>query len=110
VGDRRDKDIISLGAEAARIFDEIIVRQDKNLRGRSADELNGLLYRGIRTVDPYKKTALVPDEHEAVLAVLETAQPGMVATVFADDIDAVIAQLQDAVASRKYFIQQVKVA
>ena len=44
VGDRRDEDIISLGEESAKIFDEIIIRQDKNLRGRTEEEMICLLY------------------------------------------------------------------
>jgi cyanophycin synthetase len=110
VGDRRDQDIISLGAEAGRIFDEIIVRQDNDLRGRDAKELNDLLCRGIRQVDPMKKITVIPEESRSVTAVLERAQPGMVAVVFADDIQAVITQLQQALASGDYNIHQMEVA
>jgi cyanophycin synthetase len=41
-GDRRDEDIRELGEISAQYFDEIIIRCDKNLRGRSADEIIGL--------------------------------------------------------------------
>ena len=47
VGDRRDEDTNEVGAIAAEMFDEIIIRQDKHLRGRSEDELIGLLKKGI---------------------------------------------------------------
>jgi cyanophycin synthetase len=96
VGDRRDKDIISMAREAALIFDEIIIRQDKDLRGRQPGELNGLLYKGIQGIDPLKKVTLIPEERKAVEALLQRAERGMVAVVFADDIPAVIAQLQTA--------------
>lgn len=110
VGDRRDKDIISFGSESARIFDEIIIRQDKDLRGRTAEELIALLCEGIRQVDPQKKITLVADELQAVQALLERATPGMVGTFFADDIPGVIACLQQAKASGKYFLHQMEVA
>ena len=35
-GDRRDEDMREYGALAAGAFDEIIVREDRNLRGRAA--------------------------------------------------------------------------
>ena len=47
VGDRRDEDLMSLGEESARIFDEIIIRQDKNTRGRTADEIIDWITKGI---------------------------------------------------------------
>ena len=37
-GDRRDEDQRDYGAIAATAFDEVIVREDKNLRGRTAGE------------------------------------------------------------------------
>ncbi|MGZ8553528.1 MAG: cyanophycin synthetase, partial [Chitinophagaceae bacterium] len=46
-GDRRDEDIRELGEISAQYFDEIIIRCDKNLRGRSAEEIIGLLKDGI---------------------------------------------------------------
>jgi cyanophycin synthetase len=110
VGDRRDQDIISLGAEAARIFDEIIIRQDADLRGRTAEDLNGLVCQGIRQVDPFKKITIIPEEERAVNVLLETARQGMVGTIFADDIQAVITQLQQALASGKYFLHAINVA
>jgi cyanophycin synthetase len=66
VGDRRDEDIISLGAVAAKIFDEIIIRQDKNLRGRTEQEIIGLMTQGIQNVDPNKKITVIRKESEAI--------------------------------------------
>ena len=40
-GDRRDDDQREYGAIAATAFDEIIVREDKNLRGRAPGEIGG---------------------------------------------------------------------
>lgn len=66
VGDRRDEDIISLGEESARIFDEIIIRQDKNLRGRTEQEMIELITTGIRNVSPTKKVIDFRREDEAI--------------------------------------------
>ena len=48
-GDRRDEDIRELGAISARYFDEIIIRQDKHLRGRTAENIVDLLVEGIES-------------------------------------------------------------
>src|ERR1043166_4913484 len=47
-GDRRDDDIRQMGAISAEMFDHIIIRQDKFLRGREADDIVRLLVEGIK--------------------------------------------------------------
>ena len=47
-------------------FDEIIIRCDKNLRGRTADEIIGLLKEGIEKVNPNIPTVVIPNENEAL--------------------------------------------
>jgi cyanophycin synthetase len=77
VGDRRDEDIISIGEEAARMFDEIIIRQDEDLRGRTAEEMSRLLETGIRRIDSYKPVYRFDNEKAAIefgLARLEKDQ------------------------------------
>ncbi len=66
VGDRRDEDLISLGEAAANVFDEIIIRQDKNLRGRTEQEIIDLMTKGIYNVDPNKKITVIKKESEAI--------------------------------------------
>ena len=50
VGDRRNEDIISVGRECAKIFDEVIIRHDADLRGRTMEDVTNLLMQGIRQV------------------------------------------------------------
>ncbi len=66
VGDRRDEDIISLGEAAAKVFDEIIIRQDKNLRGRTEQEIIELMTTGIHNIDPNKIIVVIKKESEAI--------------------------------------------
>ncbi len=66
VGDRRDEDIISLGVAAANIFDEIIIRQDKHLRGRTEEDIIALMTQGIHQVDANKKITVIKKESEAI--------------------------------------------
>jgi cyanophycin synthetase len=76
VGDRREEDIIELGQTAARIFDEIIIRFDKDLRGRTPEEITQLLVRGIEQEDGRKPVSVFPDEEQALLHAMQNAQPG----------------------------------
>src|SRR5690606_5138428 len=48
VGDRREEDTNEMGSVAADMFDEIIIRQDKHLRGRTDTEIIAMLDAGIK--------------------------------------------------------------
>ena len=84
VGDRRDEDTINLGAAAAAIFDEIIIRNDQDLRGRTAEEINGLLMEGINSVAPGKKVVVIPEEMRAIAFALEHARRGSHISLFSE--------------------------
>jgi cyanophycin synthetase len=73
VGDRRDEDIVELGTIAAGMFDEIIIRQDKNLRGRSEDEIMSLIKKGIHEVDSSKKVTEIANEKDAITYAINNA-------------------------------------
>ncbi|MEO6723535.1 MAG: cyanophycin synthetase [Ferruginibacter sp.] len=84
-GDRRDEDIMDLGTLSAKCFDEIIIRQDKNLRGRTADEIVNLLIEGINA----GKTKEIPvtiilNEKDAITHAYKTAKPGSLVTIMCD--------------------------
>ena len=76
VGDRREEDTNELGSIAAEMFDEIIIRQDKNLRGKSEEDLIKMLDAGIKMKDPHKKTTIIPSEKEAITHAVKNAQKG----------------------------------
>lgn len=67
IGDRREEDNNEMGAIAAEMFDEVIIRQDKNLRGKSEKEIIKMLHDGIIEKDPDKKVTIIPSEREAIL-------------------------------------------
>ncbi len=76
VGDRREEDTNELGSIAAEMFDEIIIRQDKNLRGKSEEDLIKMLNDGIKMSDPNKKTTIIPSEKEAITHAVKNAKKG----------------------------------
>jgi cyanophycin synthetase len=89
-GDRRDLDQREYGALAGTAFDEIIIREDKNLRGRQPGETAANVAEGIRVArgDGTARTGKVEkilDEPSAVRAALRRALPGDLVVVCADD-------------------------
>jgi cyanophycin synthetase len=93
-GDRRDDDIRALGRISAEMFDHIIIRQDKFLRGRTAEDIVSLLLEGIKSVDPNKSHEYIPKEVEALEHALSIAKPGTFITALSDVIDNAIDVVQ----------------
>ncbi len=93
VGDRRDEDIVSLGRVAAQMFDEIIIRQDKNLRGRTEQEIIDLMLSGINAVSPGKRVDVIPTEHEAIDKAIGEAVPGSFIVICSDVVPDALDQI-----------------
>jgi len=91
VGDRRDEDTITLGRLSAQMFDEIIIRQDRNLRGKSDDEIIALMMKGIHEVDPMKKVTVIKKEEEAIRHAIRTATSGSFLTLCSDVVPDALA-------------------
>jgi cyanophycin synthetase len=89
VGDRRDEDIIALGEESARIFDEIIIRHDDDMRGRSIEEVEDLLTKGLVKIKPNIPIIYSMAECEAVDYAIDHASPNCVIVVLTEKIKKV---------------------
>lgn len=76
IGDRRIEDNNEMGAIAADMFDEIIIRQDKQLRGKTEEELIKMLKDGIVAKDPKIKITIIPSEQKAIMHAIENAKHG----------------------------------
>jgi cyanophycin synthetase len=94
-GDRRDDDIRELGKISAEMFDHIILRQEKHLRGRTEENILGLLIEGIQSVDPDKRYEIVAKEVEAIKYAMSLAKPGAFITALSDVVDNAIETVQD---------------
>tara|TARA_R110000787_G_scaffold43892_2_gene107459 strand:- start:26816 stop:29452 length:2637 start_codon:yes stop_codon:yes gene_type:complete len=86
IGDRRVEDNNEMGSIAAEMFDEIIIRQDKRLRGKSEEELIKMLDDGIKMKDPNKKITIIPSEREAILYAVKNAVKGSLIILSSDVI------------------------
>ncbi|MCG9881437.1 MAG: cyanophycin synthetase, partial [Bacteroidia bacterium] len=93
VGDRRDEDTIALGKLAAQMFDEIIIRQDKNLRGKTEQEIIDLMMKGITEIDSTKKVTIIKKETEAIDFAIKNASKNSFITICSDVVPDALDQI-----------------
>ena len=94
-GDRRDEDIMELGEISANYFDQIIIRCDKNLRGRTAEEIIGLLQAGIKKVNPDLPTMVIANENEALEYIYAHQIPGALYTIMCDVVAGALDKIKE---------------
>jgi cyanophycin synthetase len=94
-GDRRDEDIRELGKLSAEMFDYIILRQEKHLRGRTEENILDLLREGILSVDADKQFEVIPKEIDAIKHAMSLAKPGTFIVALSDVIDNAIETVQN---------------
>ncbi len=93
IGDRRQEDNMEIGRIAAQMFDEVIVRQDKHLRGKTEGELIDMILAGIKEVDPNKKVTVIPSEKEAIDFAIKNAKKGSMVVICSDVVPDALAQV-----------------
>ena len=98
-GDRREADMIELGAVAAEHFDVVVVREDERLRGRERGFTADLVAQGVRSRmgEPgvrCRQVEIVLDETDAVRHVMARANPGDIVVLTVDQHAAVMSELE----------------
>jgi cyanophycin synthetase len=86
IGDRRVEDNNEIGRVAAEMYDEVIIRQDKRLRGKTEQELITMLHDGIKMHDEHKKVTIIPSERDAIIYAVENAVEGSLIVLSSDVI------------------------
>lgn len=94
VGDRRDEDIKECAKIAARMFDHIIIRQEKHLRGRTAEEINNLILDGISDSGKSVTYELISKEVDAIKHAINIAEEGTYITALSDVVTNAIEIVQ----------------
>jgi len=95
VGDRRDEDIRECAEIAGRMFDHIIIRQEKHLRGRTDENINGLILEGINRTGRNVSYEIIPKEIEALKHAMNNAQEGSYITALSDVVANAIDVVQE---------------
>ena len=95
VGDRRDEDIRECAKIAGRMFDHIIIRQEKHLRGRSEDEIIGLILDGISQSGRTITHEIITKETEAIKHAINSAEEGTYIVALSDVVTNAIEIVQE---------------
>ncbi len=95
VGDRRDEDIKECASIAARMFDHIIIRQEKYLRGRTEEEIIELILEGIKNSGKTVTYEIIPKETEAIRHAIDSAEEGSFITALSDVVTNAIDIVQE---------------
>jgi cyanophycin synthetase len=97
-GDRREEDMRELGRVAARHFDDVIVREDENPRGRRKGETADLVMEGVQEAMREGARAgnaeIILEEAEAVRRALDRSRPGDLVVLCADHAAEVFRELE----------------
>ena len=95
VGDRRDEDIKECAKIAGRMFDHIIIRQEKHLRGRTEEEIIGLIMEGIAESGRNVTHEIITKEVEAIKHAINSAEEGTFITALSDVVTNAIEIVQE---------------
>ena len=93
-GDRRDQDFVALGKLSADIFDQVIIKEDADRRGRKPGEVADLIVTGIEKAES-EAAALFPytvqlDETEAINWALDNAPDNGLVVILPESVSKAI--------------------
>jgi cyanophycin synthetase len=89
-GDRRDEDLMNVGYRAAQIFDELIIKHDKDPRGRTDEEITRLIMQGIHRHAPGKEPTIISDEIESIQYAMRNAPRGAFIVICCDEVRKIL--------------------
>ena len=87
-GDRKDEAAKEIGNISSKYLDYIIVKEDKDLRGRKEGEISKLITSGIN--NKYENYEIILDEKKAFLKAIEIAKKDDFVVVFFEEINSLI--------------------
>lgn len=93
-GDRRDEDFLVLGRLAAQMFDQIIVKEDDDTRGRPRGDAAKWILRGIEEVASQADYSSILDETEAINLALDLAPDGSLVVILPESVTRAIGLIQ----------------
>ena len=95
IGDRRDDDIKECARIAARMFDHIIIRQEKYLRGRTEKQIIDLIIDGIKESNAQTTFEVVTLEIDAIRHAISLAVEGTYIVALSDVVANAIEIVQE---------------
>ncbi|MBD2772837.1 cyanophycin synthetase [Iningainema tapete] len=93
-GDRRDQDFIMLGKLSASIFDQIIIKEDDDTRGRNRGSAADLITQGIKQVNSNCNYEVILNETQAINKALETAPDNSLVVILPESVSRAISLIR----------------
>jgi cyanophycin synthetase len=89
-GDRRDDDFITLGKLAGQMFDEIIVKEDDDTRGRPQGDAAKWIVHGLEEVPTVARYRTILNETEAINTALDQAPDDALVVILPESVGRAI--------------------
>ncbi|NEQ99630.1 MAG: cyanophycin synthetase, partial [Cyanothece sp. SIO2G6] len=90
-GDRRDEDFVELGTLAAKIFDEILIKEDDDTRGRPRGDAADLILQGVKQAGTDIAVTVELDETQAIAKALDDAPDDGLVVILPESVSRAIA-------------------
>ncbi|MGV3684315.1 MAG: cyanophycin synthetase [Daejeonella sp.] len=94
-GDRRDDDICEIGRISAKMFDEVIICQEKYMRGRTREDMVTLITKGLREIKPGINITVINEGEKAFEHAIKNATPGSLISIISDSVTNALKHVQD---------------
>lgn len=94
-GDRREEDIKETARISARMFDKIMICQEKYLRGSNQQDLIDLLLEGIAEVKPDMEVMINNNGEDCLKYLIATAKSGSFITILSGTIDNAVERVSE---------------
>ena len=94
-GDRKKEDLKNVGRYAARMFKRIVLRDDKDLRGNTPENVNSQIMEGINDIEGEQEVVYISEELEAVNYAIDNAPDNSLVVILADQIQKVIEHMKE---------------
>lgn len=96
-GDRKNEDIKLVGRIAAKYCDELVIKEDSDLRGRVTGEVPAIIQKAARTHGfKEEKIQIIPSEIAALKYTMEFARKGDIIVIFYEKLEPVLSLLREA--------------
>lgn len=95
-GDRDDDVIREIGKIAGQSFDHIIIKEDRDPRGRKRGEVAQLLKEGVLSTNNFQDHIIIYDEIDALKFAITNARPGDLIVVFYEKLQPMLSLIEDA--------------
>jgi len=100
-GDREDSAVKKIGFIAGKSFDRIIIKEDKDLRGRKPGEISQLLLSGVLSAGlPKSAASLIRKEEEALRHAMDHAIAGDIIVIFYEKLESLMKIINEETSKR----------